>query len=153
MAELRWREKWLEKKALKITVERDSRVFVTILQRDFRKVMERFVKNRGFTQLATITAITIDGEIEVIYHLKHHGLVLSLKTRIPVNKAKIPTIVDLIPGAALYEREIHDLFSVIFIGNSDLSPLILPDREDDEDYLSREKRQVVTPNRSGLEAD
>ena len=38
-----------------------------------------------------------------------------------------PTITDIIPGALLYEREIHDLFGVKFEGHPNLEPLILPE--------------------------
>jgi Ni,Fe-hydrogenase III component G len=39
----------------------------------------------------------------------------------------VPTITDLILGAVLYEREVHDMVGVTFEGHPDLSPLILPE--------------------------
>jgi NADH:ubiquinone oxidoreductase subunit C len=120
-----WRNEWLEGRALEITVQRDRRVFITVAKDDFRKVMERLVK--GFSQIAMITGIDIGEEIEVIYHLTRRGLVLSLRTRVPKEEPVLPTIVDLIPGSVFYEREVHELLGVTFNGNSDMSPLILPD--------------------------
>jgi len=139
MMKLKWRDKWLERKAIGITVQQSRRVFVTVSQDDFRKTMERLVKIRGFTQIATITGLDIGKEIEVIYHLKHKELVLSLRTRTSKKEPVIPTIVDLIPGSALYEREVHDLFGVTFIGNPDLSPLLLPEGWPDDVYPLRKK--------------
>jgi len=43
------------------------------------------------------------------------------------DKPILPTITDLIPGATLYEREVHDLLGITFKGHPDLSPLILPE--------------------------
>ena len=46
---------------------------------------------------------------------------------VPEGKPVAPTITDVIPGAVLYEREVHDLLGVEFEGHPDLSPLLLPD--------------------------
>ena len=37
---------------------------------------------------------------------------------------KVPSIVDLFPSAGWYEREVYDLFGVIFSGNTDLRRLL-----------------------------
>jgi NADH-quinone oxidoreductase subunit C len=36
-------------------------------------------------------------------------------------------VVSLLPGAVLYEREVHDLLGVVFDGHPSLERLILPD--------------------------
>jgi len=64
----------------------------------------------------------------VIYHLAYKdSIVLSLRLTVSEKNPSVPTITDLIPGAVLYEREIHDLLGVKFEGHPDLSPLILPE--------------------------
>lgn len=102
------------------------RMFITINKTDFKKSMKKLADS-GFKHLSTITAIDVVSKIEVIYHLIRENLLLSLKVRISKKKPALPSIVNLIPGAALYEREVHDLLGVIFEGNPDLSPLLLPD--------------------------
>ena len=52
---------------------------------------------------------------------------ITLRTKLTYSDLIIPTITDLSPGASLYEREIHDLFGVIFEGHPNLTPLLLPD--------------------------
>jgi len=52
---------------------------------------------------------------------------VSVNVRAPKEAPLLQSLVDLIPGAAIYEREVHDLFGVEFEGNPDLSPLLLPD--------------------------
>lgn len=138
MAEM-WRDEWLENKALEIKIQRKNRVFVNIARNDFRTAMERLVNVKGFNQISAITGIDIGNEIEVIYHLTHNGLVLSISSRVPKDKPLLPTIVDLIPGSALYEREVHDILGVSFEGNPDESPLVLPDNWPRDIYPLRQE--------------
>jgi NADH:ubiquinone oxidoreductase subunit C len=55
------------------------------------------------------------------------GILLTVRVNLPLNDDEAPTITDVIHGALLYEREIHDLFGVKFEGHPNLEPLILPD--------------------------
>jgi len=134
-----WCDEWLEGRALGITIQRNRRVFVTVAKEDFRKTMERLVKTKGFTHITTITGVDIGREIEVIYHLARKGLVLSLRTRVSKKEPVLPTVVDLIPGSAFYEREVHDLLGVTFNGNPDLSPLVLPEGWPDDVHPLRKE--------------
>jgi NADH:ubiquinone oxidoreductase subunit C len=120
-------EEWLQESALDFEIPRDRRIFVTVAEADFRKTVEELIRYRFFTGISTVTGVNIEDEIEVIYHFTRKGLVLSVKTRVSKNELVLPTITDLIPGSAFYEREVHDLFGVKFEGNLDLSPLVLPD--------------------------
>ena len=66
-----------------------------------------------------------DKRFEIVYHF----LSLSVNRRIRVKlmtdeKTKVPSIVDLFPSAGWYEREVYDLFGVIFSGNADLRRLL-----------------------------
>ncbi|MDP6822554.1 MAG: NADH-quinone oxidoreductase subunit C [Dehalococcoidia bacterium] len=86
----------------------------------------------GFEYLRLITVVDYveqDGEFEVVYHLfslaNHHKMMV--KTRIPDRRASVPSVTGVWRGADWYEREMHDLFGVVFEGHPDLSPLVLPD--------------------------
>ena len=122
-----WRGAWLEERATAIQVQSRRRVFVDVAHADLKAVMTWLVRERGFTHVVTVTAIDVGPEIEIIYHLAHGGVVLSLRVRVSKEEPALPSIIDLVPGAAFYEREVHDLFGVAFEGNPDLSPLVLPD--------------------------
>ena len=66
-----------------------------------------------------------DKRFEMVYHF----LSLSVNRRIRVKLmtdegTKVPSIVDLFPSAGWYEREVYDLFGVIFSGNTDLRRLL-----------------------------
>ncbi|RKZ01142.1 MAG: NADH-quinone oxidoreductase subunit C [Candidatus Hydrothermota bacterium] len=83
-----------------------------------------FLKANGFNHFVTITAVDWikDGEIELIYHLwsytrKVHVMV---KTRIPRDGGKMPTLKPLFNQAETYERDVHEFFGVYFEGNEKL---------------------------------
>ncbi|MBS7643907.1 NADH-quinone oxidoreductase subunit C [Candidatus Bathyarchaeota archaeon] len=117
----------LGSKILDLRVPRERRIFVSVERAVFKEVVEYLTKNLEFKHLTTITGRDAGGQTEVIYHLNRRGVELSLKVQVPSEEAILPTITDLIPGAVLYEREVHDLLGVKFEGHPDLSPLLLPD--------------------------
>jgi len=112
---------------LDIRIQRPRRIFATVspsnLQDSVRFLLEKF----DMKHVATITGIDLGKEIGVYYHLRDGVITLSLKVDTPKTEPKLPTITSIIPGAEFYEREVHDLFGVVFDGHPDLSPLILPE--------------------------
>jgi NADH:ubiquinone oxidoreductase subunit C len=117
----------LRKDALEISSPREGRLFIRISRERLRKTVERLAELEGFSHLSTITGVDTGSEMELIYHLSYRDALVSLRVLVSKKEPAVPTIVDLIPGASLYEREVHDLFGVGFDGNTDLSPLLLPD--------------------------
>ncbi|MFQ6094780.1 MAG: NADH-quinone oxidoreductase subunit C [Candidatus Bathyarchaeia archaeon] len=120
-------KRMLRRDALEVSSPRKGRLFVRIAREKLRKTIRRLIKLEGFSHLSTITGVDIGTEIELIYHLSHKDALISVRLSISKEDSAASTIVDLIPGAALYEREVHDLLGVRFKGNPDLSPLLLPD--------------------------
>lgn len=113
---------------VEVKISRPRRIFVYVRKNAFRKAVKYLKEREGFTHISTITAADLGEEIEIIYHLSHDGRIeLSLKVRVPKDKPALPSITDLLPGAILYEREVHDLLGVTFEGHPDLSPLVLPE--------------------------
>ena len=105
---------------------RKRRVFVQVRKKALIKAVKHLVKE-GFVHLSTITGVDLGDEIELIYHLNRGGIELSLKTRVVKDKPTIPSITSIIPGATLYEREVYEMFGVIFEGHPNLSHLLLPE--------------------------
>ena len=65
------------------------------------------------------------GCLEVVYHLysmelKHGPVVLRMRTEDRAEKVRLPSLTPLWRGAELQEREIYDLYGVIFEGHPDL---------------------------------
>lgn len=60
---------------------------------------------------------------------------LNVKTRLGADDPHVPTVVDLFPTANFHEREVFDMFGVVFDGHPDMRRLLMP--EDYEGYPQR----------------
>jgi membrane-bound hydrogenase subunit beta len=119
---------FLKRNIVGTAVPRERRIFVYIRSKALKNVVKYLVKELKFKHLSTITGMDLGAEIEVMYHLAYQGSIeLSLGLTVPKNNPSVSTVTDLIPGAVLYEREVHDLLGVNFEGHPDLSPLVLPE--------------------------
>jgi membrane-bound hydrogenase subunit beta len=131
---------FIGKNVLESEVLRPRRIFILVDEKAFGKAIRYLTKKMGFTHVSTITGVDVGKEIEVIYHLNRGGKIeLSLKVRVTKDKPVLPTITDLIPGATLYEREVHDLLGVSFEGHPNLSPIILPEEWPPDVYPLRKE--------------
>jgi NADH-quinone oxidoreductase subunit C len=54
---------------------------------------------------------------------------LSVKTRVDIDDPRVPSVVELFPAADFQEREVYDMFGVVFDGHPDLRRILMP-----EDY-------------------
>ncbi|MCD6236084.1 MAG: NADH-quinone oxidoreductase subunit C [Thaumarchaeota archaeon] len=109
-------------------IQRARRIFVEIDGKDLREVLT-YVKNElGFDHISAITGLDVGEDIELIYHVAYENSIeLSIKTKVSKKDPRIDTVADIYDPAGIYEREVHDLLGVVFEGNPDLSPLLLPD--------------------------
>jgi NADH-quinone oxidoreductase subunit C len=60
---------------------------------------------------------------------------LNVRTRVGVEDPRVPTVVDLHPTANFQEREVYDMFGVVFEGHPDMRRILMP--EDYEGYPQR----------------
>ena len=69
------------------------------------------------------------GQMEVVYDFFHptSPLHVVVRTRVPRDKAEVPTIQEVFAGANWHERETHEFLGIKFLGHPDLSPLLLPE--------------------------
>jgi NADH-quinone oxidoreductase subunit C len=105
----------------------------------------RSLRDEGAFEICTlITAIDHDedsrpraGRFEVLWQLQsvvHHDRV---RVRVWLSGTEpgacdyeVPTVTDLWPGAAYYERECFDMFGIGFKGHVDLKRILMPDAYD-----------------------
>jgi Ni,Fe-hydrogenase III component G len=104
-----------------------------------------FLKNESFEHLSAITGLEVDEGVELLYHLNKGGIELTVRAMLPLDELSVPTITDIIPGASLYEREVHDLFGVKFEGHPDLRRLILPDEWPEKTHPLRKHQTIEKP--------
>jgi NADH-quinone oxidoreductase subunit C len=60
---------------------------------------------------------------------------LNVKARVSTDDPNLPTVVDLFPTADYQEREVYDMFGVVFDGHPDLRRILMP--EDYEGFPQR----------------
>jgi NADH-quinone oxidoreductase subunit C len=83
---------------------------------------------------------TEPGCLEVVYHLysmelKQGPLVLRLRTENRTDIARVPSLTSIWRGAEFQEREVFDLFGVVFEGHPDLRRILM--WEEFEDFPMR----------------
>ncbi len=76
--------------------------------------------------LSTITGDDTGEGVALLYHFWAESGI-TLRALLPYDVLRIPTLTDLIPGAAFYEREVWELLGVTFEGHPDPEPLLMPD--------------------------
>jgi Ni,Fe-hydrogenase III component G len=100
-----------------VRVQRSRRVWAEVAAPAFREVFTHAVQAMGFSHLCTITGLDEGENLSFLYHLAHaEGVLLTLKTSVPKSAPVMPSIGDLFPGGAIYERELVDLLGAKFDG-------------------------------------
>ena len=92
------------------------------------------LREKGYTFLASLHGVDYYPEeprLGVLYELLDMKRVdrISVKARISTHEPRIPSVVELFPGADFPEREVYDMFGVVFDGHPDLRRILMP-----EDY-------------------
>jgi NADH-quinone oxidoreductase subunit C len=121
----------------------------------------RFLRDDGdlkFEVLSDQTAVDWPKEekIQLVYHLysysgRHQTV---LKVDLPRDNPKIATVENIWKVANWFEREIFDLFGVIFEGHSDLRRILLPEDWEGyplrKDYIEQEEYDGISTQRAPL---
>jgi len=112
----------------KISRPRKGETFVEVDQGKVREFISRLVNEVHVTHLATITGLDLGQNLGVIYHFIREGDWVQVKTLVPKATPATKSIVDIVPGAILYEMEVHDMIGLTFDGNPWINQkLLLPD--------------------------
>ena len=106
-----------------------------------------------FNVLAEVTAADYfprDPRFEVVYHLLSvpNRMRLRLKVR-TTEMVAVPTVQGIWPSAGWLEREVWDLFGIVFDGHGDLRRLLMPDDWQGHPLRKDYPVQVKVPVRAG----
>lgn len=127
---------------IEIKTPRKRRVFARVEAGSFKDALPRLIDEVKLTHLVTITGTDVGQEIELLYHFTHEGsAVVTVGYKIPKDGLTVKTVTDLVPGAVLYEREIHEMLGVNFEGHPNMMPLILPEEWPEGVYPLRKDRK------------
>jgi NADH-quinone oxidoreductase subunit C len=112
--------------------------------KDFARAL-RHAPGLSFDYLFCVTGVDWRTHFTMVYHLTStvHRHLLVVKARLDHSDPVIDTVSDIWRTAEFHEREVYDLFGVIFTGHPDLRRLFMSDdwkgwplRKDYEDPIN-----------------
>ena len=96
----------------------------------------KYVKSlfdEGYEMMVDLTAVDWfrkkEPRFEVIVNLLSlsKNLRKTIKVQVQDDTLTIPSITDIYPGANFYEREVFDMFGIIFENHPELTRILMPD--------------------------
>jgi NADH:ubiquinone oxidoreductase subunit C len=117
----------IDDKPLEVRNPRPHRIFVTVPRDSLKKIVKILVEQLGAHHLSTITGRDTGTDLLLLYHFFIDTVEVTVQTSCPRDDATVDSIVDVFPGAVLYEREFHDLLGIVPKKHPDLRRLVLPD--------------------------
>jgi NADH-quinone oxidoreductase subunit C len=105
-----------------------------------RFVLEH-LRSKGYTFLASLHGVDYyphEPRLGVLYEMLDRSTVdrISVKARVSTDAPRIDSVVDMFPGANFPEREVYDMFGVVFDGHPDMRRILMP-----EDYEGHPQRR------------
>jgi NADH-quinone oxidoreductase subunit C len=105
-----------------------------------KSVLEH-LRSKGYTFLASLHGLDYyphEPRLGVLYEMLDRTRVdrISVKARVSTDDPRIDSVVDMFPGANFPEREVYDMFGVVFDGHPDLRRILMP-----EDYEGHPQRR------------
>jgi NADH-quinone oxidoreductase subunit C len=121
------------------TVYFRERATLEVAPTALREVLER-LRGKGFGFLASVHGVDYYPEeprLGVLYELLDMERVdcICVKVRVSIDAAEVDSVVDLWGTANHQEREVFDMFGVVFSGHPDLRRILMP--EDYEGFPQR----------------
>ncbi len=105
---------------------------VVFIDRDRNvEILEYLYHEQGYDLLRDVTALDLGGgqPIQLVYELwtLEAGTGLRLKAEIPLDDPRIRTIFSIYRAANWLEREVFDMFGIVFEGHPDLRRILMPE--------------------------
>ncbi|MDA0178886.1 NADH-quinone oxidoreductase subunit C [Solirubrobacter phytolaccae] len=121
------------------TVYFREKAALTVTAGSIRETLE-WLRTKGFNFLASVHGVDYYPEeprLGVHYELLDMTEVdrLTVKVRVPLEAPNVPSVTEAWPTANHQEREVFDMFGVIFDGHPDLRRILMP--EDYEGFPQR----------------
>jgi len=116
------------------TVEFRGEQTIVLMPENLVEVCMYLKKNLQYDFLETVTAVDWPERVprfDIVYQLLsiQHQSFVRLKIRVGQHREEhpsVPTVTSVWVGANWYEREIYDLFGIIFTGHPDLRRILMP---------------------------
>ena len=93
----------------------------------------KYLFDEGYEMMVDLTAVDWfrkkEPRFEIIVNLLSlsKNLRKTIKVQVQDDTLTIPSITDIYPGANFYEREVFDMFGIIFENHPELTRILMPD--------------------------
>ncbi len=134
---------------------RDGMVTVEVPRRHLREALRILQEEGGMDLLVDLTAVDWLGQreerFELVYHLARsmEPLRVRVKVRVPEEDPTVESVGDLFRSALWLEREVYDLFGIVFTGHPNLKRILLwdgfPGHPLRKDYPLRKRPPLPEP--------
>jgi len=114
-----------------VEVFRDE-VTLTVPAENIVEVVKTLKLVNDYRMLVNLTAVDYwpqeTPRFHVVYHLRNiqQNTILCLRVSLDGNAPILPTLERVFPNANWFEREVWDLFGILFEGNSDMRRIVMP---------------------------
>ena len=117
--------------AARSTTSQEGTLVLEIEAKDAHATVAKLRDACGFETCTFVTAVDRfpkEPRFEVSWqlHSLQHNERVRVRARVAGANPRVPTIVDLYPGAAFSERECFDMFGILFEGHAGLKRLLMP---------------------------
>jgi NADH-quinone oxidoreductase subunit C len=97
-----------------------------------QKVKARRIVDGAEVDVEEVRTATQPGHLEAVYHLysmekKHGPVILRLRTENRIDRARLPSLTPVWRGCEFQEREVFDLYGIVFDGHPDLRRILMWD--------------------------
>ena len=96
------------------------------------RLKKKVTVNGVESEIEEIIETLRSGHLEAVYHLysmelKHGPLVLRMRTDDRTDRTRLPSLTPVWRGCEFQEREVYDLFGIVFEGHPDLRRILMWD--------------------------
>ncbi len=122
------------------TVYFRDKAALTVTPNSIRETLE-WLRTKGFNFMASLHGVDYwpeEPRLGVHYEMldMHDVDRITVKVRVPIDAPNVPSVVEAWPTADHQEREVFDMFGVIFDDHPDLRRILMP-----EDYEGHPQRR------------
>ena len=108
-------------------------IYARIDRKDFREFIKYLFDIQDYPHFSCISSSDLGERIELLYHFtvdyakRKQEKIITVCVSLSKKFLRMESITDLIPGAQISEREIHEMVGVEFTGLRDTRHFFLPD--------------------------
>jgi len=114
---------------------------VTVARERLLDVCRFFKEEQGFDYPILVSGVDRGDRLESVIHLGQVGStrILVLKSTVPYDDPRVPSVTSIWAGAEWHERESYDLMGIVYEGHPDLRRILLPDDWDEYPHPLRKE--------------